>query len=191
MGSTLLTTPALNKYSVNTLLLVTWCPLSSVFGPVIHELCDLGSVYKFLKNSVSSFAKFALCHYKNTLYWMPKSESCSVVSNFWDTLDSTAREILQARILEWITFPFSRGSFQPRDQTQVCHIAGGFFTSWAIGKPKNTRVGSLSLLQWIVPTKESNWGLLHCRRILYQMSYRVNSEISSFTKSPRLWNLKN
>ena len=39
--------------------------------------------------------------------------------------------ILQARILEWIVFPFSRGSSQPRDWTQVSHIAGGFFTSWA------------------------------------------------------------
>ena len=37
--------------------------------------------------------------------------------------------ILQARILEWVAFPFSRGSSQPRDQTQVSHIAGGFFTS--------------------------------------------------------------
>ena len=37
--------------------------------------------------------------------------------------------ILQARILEWVAVPFSRGSSQPRDQTQVSHIAGGFFTS--------------------------------------------------------------
>ena len=40
------------------------------------------------------------------------------------------------------------------------------------GKPKNTRVGSLSLLQWIFLTQESNWGLLHCRQILYQLSYQ-------------------
>ena len=39
--------------------------------------------------------------------------------------------ILQARVLEWVAFPFSRGSFQPRDQTQVYCIAGGFLTSWA------------------------------------------------------------
>ena len=39
------------------------------------------------------------------------------------------------------------------------------------GKPKNTRVGSLSLLWQIFPTQESNWGLLHCRWILYQLSY--------------------
>ena len=36
---------------------------------------------------------------------------------------------------------------------------------------QNTAVGSLSLLQGSFPTQESNWGLLHCRQILYQLSY--------------------
>ena len=40
------------------------------------------------------------------------------------------------------------------------------------GKPKNTGVGSLSLLQQIFPTQELNWGLLHCRWILYQLNYQ-------------------
>ena len=40
------------------------------------------------------------------------------------------------------------------------------------GKPKNTGVGSLSLLQWIFLTQESNRGLLHYRQILYQLSYQ-------------------
>ena len=40
------------------------------------------------------------------------------------------------------------------------------------GKPQNTGVGSLSLLQQIFPTQESNWGLLHCRWILYQLSHK-------------------
>ena len=39
------------------------------------------------------------------------------------------------------------------------------------GKPTKTGVGSLSLLQGLFPTQESNWGLLHFRRILYQLSY--------------------
>ena len=43
-------------------------------------------------------------------------------------VDYTVHGILQARILEWVAFSFSRGSSQPRDQTQVSHIAGGFFT---------------------------------------------------------------
>ena len=43
----------------------------------------------------------------------------------------TAHGILQARILEWVAFPFSRESPQPSDRTQVFHIGGRFFTSWA------------------------------------------------------------
>ena len=39
--------------------------------------------------------------------------------------------IFQARILEWIAMPSSKGSSQPRDQTQVSHIAGRCFTVWA------------------------------------------------------------
>ena len=39
--------------------------------------------------------------------------------------------ILQARIAEWVAMSPSRGSSQPRDRTQVSHIAGGFFTVWA------------------------------------------------------------
>ena len=46
-------------------------------------------------------------------------------------MDHTVHGIIQARILEWIAFPFSRGSSQPRNQTLVSHIAGRFFTSWA------------------------------------------------------------
>ena len=37
----------------------------------------------------------------------------------WDPMVYTVHEILQARILEWVAFPFSRGYSQPRDQTQV------------------------------------------------------------------------
>ena len=46
-------------------------------------------------------------------------------------MDYIVHGILQARILEWVAFPFSRGSSQPRNQTQVSWIAGTFFTSWA------------------------------------------------------------
>ena len=44
-------------------------------------------------------------------------------------MDYTVHGILQARILEWVVIPFSRGSSQPRDQTQVSRIAGRFFIS--------------------------------------------------------------
>ena len=70
------------------------------------------------------------------ILWLCKgeSESHSVVSNplRLNPMDcslpgSSVHGILQARILEWVAVPFSRGSSQPRDQTQVSRIAGGFF----------------------------------------------------------------
>ena len=55
-------------------------------------------------------------------------QSCPALCN---PMNYAAHGILQARILERVAFPFSRASSQPRDRTQVSHIAGGFFTSWA------------------------------------------------------------
>ena len=62
------------------------------------------------------------------------AQSCPTL---WDSMDYTVRGILQARILEWVAIPFSRGCPQPRDQTQVFRIAGGFFTNWATREAKN------------------------------------------------------
>ena len=50
-----------------------------------------------------------------------------------DPMDYTVHGILQTSMLEWAAFPFSRGSSQSRDQTQVSRIVGRFFTSWATG----------------------------------------------------------
>ena len=60
--------------------------------------------------------------------------------------DSPGKYTGLGAILEWFAIHFSRGSSQPRDETLVSHIAGGLFINWAIGKPKNTGVGSLSLI---------------------------------------------
>ena len=49
-------------------------------------------------------------------------------------MDYIVHGILQARILEWVAFPFTRGSSQPRYRTQVFHIVHGFFTTWATRK---------------------------------------------------------
>ena len=92
-------------------------------------------------------------------------------------MDYTIHGILQARILEQEAFPFSRGPSQPRDWIQVSGIAGRFFTSWATREAQEYWVGSLSFLQGIFPTQESNWGLLHCRQILYQLSYQGSPKI--------------
>ena len=83
-------------------------------------------------------------------------------------MNYTVHGILQARILKWVAFPFSGGSSQPRSPAlQVDSLPAE-----PPGKPQNTGVGSLSLVQWIFPTQELNQGLLHCRQILCQLSYQ-------------------
>ena len=56
------------------------------------------------------------------------SQSCPILCN---PIDYTVHGMLQIRILEWVAYPFSSGSSQPRNRTEVSCIAGGFFTSWA------------------------------------------------------------
>ena len=86
-------------------------------------------------------------------------------------VDYTVHGILQTRILDWVAFPFSKGSSQPRDRTQFFIWQVNSLPAEPQGKPKFTGVGSLSLCQWIFLAQESNQGLLHCRQILYQLSY--------------------
>ena len=87
-------------------------------------------------------------------------------------MDHTVHGILQARILEQVAFTFSRGSSHPGIEPRSPAMQVDSLPAKPQGKPKNTGVGSLSLLQETFPTQESNKGLLHCRRILYQLSYQ-------------------
>ena len=88
------------------------------------------------KNSLSSpwSQRFSLCLFLSKCCSLVKWSEVKVTQlcpTFCDPMDYTVHGILQARILEWVAFPFSRGSSQPRDRTQVSCIAGRFFTIWA------------------------------------------------------------
>ena len=72
-------------------------------------------------------------------------------------MDCTVHGILQARILEWAAFLFSRGSSEPRDWTLVSWIAGGFFTSWATREARlkkeallNSGLWNKDFLMWVI-----------------------------------------
>ena len=96
------------------------------------------------------------------------SQSCLTLCN---PMDYTIHGILQTRLLDWVAFPFSdllNPGIEPRSPT----LQADSLPAKPQGKPKNTGVGSLSLLQRIIPTQELNQGLLHCRWILYQLSYQ-------------------
>ena len=101
-----------------------------------------------------------------------ESESCVVVS---DSLQPpglyTVHGILQARILEWVAFPFPGDLPNPGIEPRSPTLQAGSLPAEPLGKPKNTGVGTLSLLQGIFLPQESNKGLLHRRLILYQLCY--------------------
>jgi len=87
-------------------------------------------------------------------------------------MDYTVHGILQARILEWVASPSCRGLPNPGIKPRSPALQGDSLPAEPQGKPKNTGVGSLSLLQRIFLTQESNQCLQHCRWILYQLSYQ-------------------
>ena len=113
---------------------------------------------------------------------MRAAQSCP---NLCDPMDYTVHGILHARILEWVAFPFSQGSSQPRTETSFPTLQADSLPAESQGKPKNTGMGSVSLLQWIFPTQELNQSLLHCRQILYQLIWgKPSQNVYGTTKDP-------
>ena len=81
------------------------------------------------------------------LKWSEVAQSCPTLCDPMDCgpLGSSIPRILQARILEWVTIPFSRGSSQPKDWTQVSFITGKFFTIWTTKE--------IILYEWCYPSE--------------------------------------
>ena len=124
-------------------------------------------------------------------------------------MDYTVHWVLQARILEWVTFPFSRGSSQPKDQSQISRIAGRFFTSWATrqdqeywsGQPvlspadlpdPATELGSLALQADSSPPELSGKPAFHdlgqnCREEILLLSTDEFSEPLMFMENAQCW----
>ena len=72
----------------------------------------------------------SLCHTAELMqHWKVKVKVVQLCLTFCNPMAYTFHGILQARILEWVAFPFSRRSSQLRDGTKVSRIAGRFFTS--------------------------------------------------------------
>ena len=91
---------------------------------------------------------------------------------------TTVHGILQAIMLGWVAIPFSRESSQPRDRTQVSHIAGGFFTLWATREAKWYRVKKTS--PWDTVT-----GNMH---IFFKVYFRASTlEQETFDSRSERW----
>ena len=87
---------------------------------------------------------------------------------------SSVHRILQARTWKWVAIPPPGYLPNPGIKPRSPKLQADSLLPEPPGKPKNTRVGSLSLLQGNFLTQESNQGLLNCRWILYQLSYLGN-----------------
>ena len=100
-----------------------------------------------------------------------ESESRSVMS---DSLKSHGLSMEFSRPEYWSRqpFPSPRDLPNPGIQPRFPALQADSLPAEPQGKPKNTGVGSLSLLQWIFLTQRLNQSLLHCRQILYQLSYQ-------------------
>ena len=88
-----------------------------------------------------------------------KCKSLSCVWLFATPQTIPVHGILQARILEWVAFPFSRRSAQPMDQTQVSCIAGRLFTSWATREAQEGTIETHKSIYFIYVhrKKHSGW----------------------------------
>ena len=89
-----------------------------------------------------------------------------------DPVDYRIHGLLQARILERVAFPFSRDLPNPGIEPRSPALQVDSLPAEPQGKHKYIGVGSLSLLLRIFLTQELNRGLLHCRWMLYQLSYQ-------------------
>ena len=94
-----------------------------------------------------------------------KVKVAQLCPTLYNPMDYTVLGILQARILKWVAFPFLGDLPNPGIEPRSPALWADSLSAEPPEKPKNTGVGSLSLLQQIFPSQESNWGLLHCKQI--------------------------
>ena len=114
-----------------------WQPISVFFPGISHGQRSLVNLQSMGSQRVRHDSDWAHMHthiyihihthktniymniYSCEIYMWSKVRVAQLCPTLWDSMDYTVHGILQARILEWIAFPFSKGSSQPRDWTQV------------------------------------------------------------------------
>ena len=149
-------------------------------------------VFQLLQN-ISELPKsgWNTLHLFLIIFW--KWKSLSRVLFFATPMDYTVHGILQARILELGIAQLLQGIVPAQGSNPgLPTLQADSLPAEPQEKPKNTGVGSLSLPQWIFLIQESNWGLLHCRWILYQLSFQgspllPSKYIQSLSASLEVW----
>ena len=142
---------------------IEFCPSSSLlrnqsFEYMVHS-------FLFVSSRNWEFGFFSLLHYG--MLGTVKVKVAQPCPTLCDPMDYTIHGILQASTLEWVAFPFSRGSSQPRNQTVISCIADGFFTNWAF---REAHAGNRGCKEWMPKFSL----LLHCSWFHAQLHTRVS-----------------
>ena len=106
------------------------------------------------------------------IQWVWKWKSLSRVQHLANPWTIQSMEFSRPEYWSGKTFPFPGGLPNPGIKPRFPVLQADSLSAEPQGKPKNIAVGSLSLFQWVFLTQESNWSLLYCRQILYQLSYQ-------------------
>ena len=156
------------------------CPQRKLSSCLVKLGLQLGMTLSFQLSFPLSVCWFSLMTWASCIssyssqYWseVKVAQLCPTLCN---PMDCRVHGVPQARTLEWVAFPFSRGSSQPRDWTQVSHIAGRFFTSWAPREAHEYWSG------WPIPSPADlpdpgiKLGSPALQAILYQLNYQGNT----------------
>ena len=143
---------------------------------ISREALGLGRPFKHVLICVPTWNTGAgHLHSCTSSHWVPAALKLKLLSYVWVfVIPWIIQSMVFSRPEYWSGEPFpSPGDFpdlgtKPRSPS----LQADSLPAESPGKPKNTGVSSLSLLQRILPTQELNQGLLHCRRILYQLGHQ-------------------
>ena len=122
-----------------------WCWFASPSIPIWH----MG------KGSHNSYGGHCINTTLLQSYFQEKVKVTQSCLTLYNPMTILQVRILQVRILEWVAVPFSKGSSQPRDRTQVFSSAGGFFTSWATNNPFHKDMILILVLEGVFVTFDS------------------------------------
>ena len=180
---------------------IIWLPIQSN--------CIIKSISSLNKNKLLKFSRFVhlLTFHSTNKCWRPntgQAHCCeSVVTQscltLWEPMDCSPQghEIISARILEWVAISFSRGSSQPRDQTQVSYIAGEFLTIWATGEAhwwaleNQTKPGSFSKFKELPNIYAASGLPLHHLSQDQRPQSKVPSPVKTSTSQAGGWQVAN
>ena len=159
-------TSLFNQEVCSSVLLLTDLTQSIHLPPMNHPNLPAFSLPSFSltrhTQEITIPSYYSTKKYMLALYCLQKVKVTQLCPTLRDSMGYTVHGILQARILEWVIYPFSSRSCWSRNRTGVSCIAGRFFTNWAIRKTQ-------------LSTEQSPSSLVKCRRVWPEFPFLPSS----------------